>query len=100
MASVKSPNKETLGCENNVKGGLGEDLKKLNLKKGETCMAKEGGKMKQRPPHRKANYTEQEKMTGKEVVASKELKDEAGPEEFLKHPLQVTFDFDHSEYDC
>ena len=100
MASVKSSNKETLGCENNVKGGLEEDLKKLNLKKGETCMAKEGGKMKQRPPHRKANYTEQEKMTGKEVVASKELKDEAGPEEFLKHPLQVTYDFDHSEYDC
>ena len=88
MASVKSSNKETLGCENNVKGGLEEDLKKLNLKKGETCMAKEGGKMKQRPPHRKANYTEQEKMTGKEVKAEfsdKELYN------FILHKMENSF---------
>ena len=59
-----------------------EDFNKIKLKE-EISMSKElGGKMKQGKEVKK----EQEK---KEVVANKEV--EVGPEEFLKHPLQVGF---------
>ena len=87
MASVKMANKETQSCDKKQGIGLEEDFKKLKLKRDETGLAKEGGKMKQeKTPAKK----EEEKTTG---IASKDEKAvvEVGPEEFLKHPLQVNF---------
>ena len=83
MASVRSGNKESPSSDNRrVEKGLEEDFNKIKLKE-EISMAKElGGNIKQGKEVKK----EQEK---KEVVANKEV--EVGPEEFLKHPLQVGF---------
>ena len=67
-----------------------EDFKKLKLKE-EVCLEKEGGKMKQEMENAEVKK-EQGKTTAKEVVAAnKEETAEVGPEEFLKHPLQVAF---------
>ena len=85
MASVKSANKETLSRGNYGKE-MEEEMKKLTVKE-EVCLAKEGGKKQE---IRKANAIERVKMTEKESIANKEVKVEVGPEEFLKHPLQVT----------
>ena len=99
--SVKSANKEILSSENKGKG-LEEDLKKLNLKEDkEGCLVKEGGKMTKQDPMKTGAKEQEKKTTGKgviddeqetlEVIANKEAKAEVGPEEFLKHPLQVSF---------
>ena len=67
-----------------------ENFKHLKLKE-EMCLAKEGGKMEQETEKAEVKK-EQGKTTGKEVVAAnKEETVEVGPEEFLKHPLQVVF---------
>ena len=84
MTSVRSGNKETLGCDNKKGKVLEEDFKKLKLK--EICQ--EGGKVKQEAEKAEVKK-EQGKTTGKDVVANKEETTEVGPEEFLKHPLQV-----------
>ena len=100
MTSVKSATKEILSSDDKGKG-LEEDLKKLNLKEErESCVMKEGGKMTKQDPMKTAAKGD-EKTTGKEVIANKqenleviankEAKVEVGPEEFLKHPLQVSF---------
>ena len=88
MASAKSANKETPSCDKREGRGLEEDFKKLKLKE-EACLDQEGGKKKEEKAEAKE---EEEKPTGKEIVASKGEKTvEVGPEEFLKHPLQVAF---------
>ena len=105
MTSVKSANKEILSSENKGKG-LEEDLKKLNLKEEkEGCLVKEGGKtVKQdlmktgakehgKTPGKEVIANEQENL---EVIANKEAKAEVGPEEFLKHPLQVSSIYYHT----
>ena len=67
-----------------------EDFKQLELK-DEICLTQEGGKKKQETEKAEVKK-EQGKTTGKEVVAAnKEETVEVGPEEFLKHPLQVAF---------
>ena len=83
MVSVQSGNKESPSCDDKVgEKALDEDFNKLKLK--EISMAKElGGKMKQ---DKEAKKEQEQKM---EAVAKKEV--ELGPEEFLKHPLQVIF---------
>ena len=81
MASVM----ESLRCDKKRGKGLEEDFKKLKLKE-DVCLAKEGGKMKEETEKTEVKK-EQEKTTGKEVIGNKEV--EVGPEEFLKHPLQV-----------
>ena len=92
MASVRSGNKETLSCDNKRGKGLEDDFKHLKLKE-EMCLAKEGGKMEQETEEKAEVKKEQGKTTGKEVVAANKEKTvvEVGPEEFLKHPLQVAF---------
>ena len=87
---MKMANKETQSGDKKQGIGLEEDFKKLKLKGEEAGLAKEGGKMKQ---EKAAAKKEEEKTTGKEVIASKDEKAvvEVGPEEFLKHPLQVNF---------
>ena len=90
MASVRSGNKETLSCDNKRGKGLEEDFKQLKLK-DEICLTQEGGKKKQETEKAEVKK-EHGKTTGKEVVAAnKEENVEVGPEEFLKHPLQVAF---------
>ena len=90
MASVRIGNKETLSCDNKRGKGLEEDFKQLKLK-DEICLTQEGGKKKQETEKAEVKK-EQGKTTGKEVVAAnKEETVEVGPEEFLKHPLQVVF---------
>jgi len=80
MASVKSANKEITSCDKKRGESFEEDFKKLKVKE-EGCLAGQSGKMKE-------VKKEQEKMTGEEVIATKEVSVELGPEEFLKHPLQ------------
>ena len=107
MTSVKSANKEILSSENKRKG-LEEDLKVLNLKEEKGgCVEKEGGKMTKQDLM-KTGVKEQEETPGKEVIANKEenfeviankeTKAEVGPEEFLKHPLQVSSSIEYLEY--
>ena len=81
MACVQDANKEAHIANDNEKG-LEEDLAKLKVKQEATKVAKgDTKKLKEASKKEESKKALQEKDDGKIEV---------GPEEFMKHPLQVS----------
>ena len=82
MACLQVASEEAHIANDNEKG-LEEDLAKLKVKQGATKVAK--GDMK------KLKEASKKEESKKAVQEKDDGKVEVGPEEFMKHPLQVSF---------